>query len=38
MGTIVCKECNEIIAPVPSEKSEVIFGICEDCNSHKRNK
>lgn len=34
MGTIVCKECGQIIAPISSEKSEVIYGICKDCNSH----
>ncbi|GBF11087.1 GapA-binding peptide SR1P [Tepidibacillus infernus] len=38
MGTLVCKECDQIIAPIQSEKSEVLFGICEDCSSHKHDK
>ncbi|WP_084024488.1 GapA-binding peptide SR1P [Vulcanibacillus modesticaldus] len=38
MGTIVCKECDQIISPIPSEKSEVLFGICDDCNSHGKEK
>lgn len=38
MGTLICKECEEIIAPIESEKSEVIFGICKDCHSHDHKK
>jgi len=34
MGTLVCKDCGEIIAPIDSEKSEIIFGICKDCSCH----
>lgn len=36
MGTIVCKDCGEIIAAVESEKSEVLFGICKNCSNKKQ--
>jgi|GEM_PF-3823310 len=38
MGTIVCKECEQTISPIESEKSEVIFGICDKCQSGKHSK
>lgn len=38
MGTIVCKVCDKIITPIPSEKAEVLYGICPDCQSHKHEK
>lgn len=31
MGTIVCKKCDKIIAPMTSDKSEIIYGVCSDC-------
>ncbi len=35
MGTIVCKECGKIISAISSEKSEIVFSICEECCSKK---
>ena len=34
MGTIVCKECDNIISAVPSDKAEVLYGVCPDCHNH----
>ncbi|WP_132766692.1 GapA-binding peptide SR1P [Tepidibacillus fermentans] len=34
MGTLICQECERIIAPIASEKSEVLYGVCPDCDCH----
>ncbi|MGD9678759.1 MAG: GapA-binding peptide SR1P [Vulcanibacillus sp.] len=33
MGTIVCKKCDKIISPILSEKSEIIYSICDECST-----